>query len=52
MLFDILFSIGNKIRCLDIGTGANAIYPLIGFSEYGWSFVGTDIKTTYFITYE
>ena len=28
---------------LDIGVGANAIYPLIGFREYGWHFVGTDI---------
>jgi 23S rRNA (adenine1618-N6)-methyltransferase len=34
---------GKRIRCLDIGTGANAIYPLVGFSEYGWSFVGTDV---------
>lgn len=34
---------GNKIRCLDIGVGANCIYPLIGFKEYGWSFVGSDI---------
>ena len=42
---DYIFLIfkGNKIRCLDIGTGANAIYPLIGFSEYGWNFVGTDV---------
>jgi 23S rRNA (adenine1618-N6)-methyltransferase len=28
---------------LDIGTGANCIYPIIGHQEYGWSFVGTDI---------
>jgi 23S rRNA (adenine1618-N6)-methyltransferase len=34
---------GNEVRCLDIGVGANCIYPLIGFKEYGWSFVGTDI---------
>jgi 23S rRNA (adenine1618-N6)-methyltransferase len=34
---------GNKVRCLDIGTGASVIYPLLGVSEYGWSFVGTDI---------
>lgn len=31
------------IRCLDIGTGANCIYPLIGASHYNWHFVGTDI---------
>lgn len=34
---------GEKIRCLDIGVGANCIYPIIGHREYGWSFVGTDI---------
>ena len=33
---------GHKIRGLDIGVGANCIYPIIGFFEYGWSFVGTD----------
>lgn len=35
--------IGNKIKCLDIGVGANCIYPIIGNKEYGWSFVGSDI---------
>lgn len=34
---------GNKINCLDIGTGANCIYPIIGHQEYGWQFVGSDI---------
>lgn len=34
---------GDKIRVLDIGTGANVIYPLIGQHEYGWQFVGSDI---------
>lgn len=34
---------GKMIRVLDIGAGANVIYPLIGHKEYGWSFVGTDI---------
>lgn len=28
---------------LDIGTGANAIYPLLGSAIYDWKFVGTDI---------
>ncbi|EPN9363264.1 23S rRNA (adenine(1618)-N(6))-methyltransferase RlmF [Cronobacter muytjensii] len=27
---------------LDIGVGANCIYPLIGQYEYGWRFTGTD----------
>ena len=34
---------GESVRILDIGVGANVIYPLIGASEYGWSFVGSDI---------
>lgn len=33
---------GPSVRVLDIGMGANAIYPLIGASEYGWRFVGTE----------
>lgn len=34
---------GAEVRVLDIGTGASCIYPLIGASEYGWSFVGAEI---------
>jgi 23S rRNA (adenine1618-N6)-methyltransferase len=34
---------GPAVRVLDIGTGASAIYPLIGACEYDWSFVGADI---------
>ncbi len=34
---------GEAIRVLDVGVGANCIYPLIGHSEYGWRFVGSDI---------
>ncbi len=37
---------GNKVNVLDIGTGANLVYPLIGTSVYGWQFVGTDIDPT------
>jgi 23S rRNA (adenine1618-N6)-methyltransferase len=36
---------GEKINCLDIGVGANCVYPIVGRHEYGWSFVGTDIDT-------
>ena len=36
---------GNKIKCLDIGVGANCVYPIIGNYEYGWSFVGSDIDS-------
>ena len=28
--------VGNAIRALDIGTGANCVYPLIGHASYGW----------------
>ncbi len=34
---------GPTIRCMDIGTGANCVYPIVGRKEYGWTFVGTDI---------
>ena len=34
---------GENIIGLDIGIGANCIYPIIGFESYQWSFVGTDI---------
>lgn len=34
---------GKKIQVLDIGTGANCIYPIIGSQSYGWRFVATDI---------
>lgn len=28
---------------LDIGTGANSIYPIIGSQQFGWNMVGADI---------
>jgi 23S rRNA (adenine1618-N6)-methyltransferase len=34
---------GDQIKCLDIGVGANCVYPIIGNKEYGWSFTGSDI---------
>lgn len=35
---------GNaSARVLDIGAGANCIYPIIGRHAYGWRFVGSDI---------
>jgi len=35
--------LGNNIRVLDVGVGANCIYPIIGVHEYNWNFVGSDI---------
>lgn len=37
---------GKEIRVLDIGTGANCVYPIIGNHQYGWSFIGSDIDKT------
>ncbi|SMO52378.1 23S rRNA (adenine(1618)-N(6))-methyltransferase RlmF [Solitalea koreensis] len=34
---------GKNIQGLDIGVGANCIYPIIGAYEYNWRFVGSDI---------
>jgi len=36
---------GKKINVLDIGVGANCIYPIIGAVEYDWHFVGSDIDS-------
>ncbi|WP_372937329.1 23S rRNA (adenine(1618)-N(6))-methyltransferase RlmF [Seonamhaeicola sp.] len=36
----------EKIKVLDIGTGASCIYPILGNAEYQWDFVGTDIDKT------
>ncbi len=37
---------GSKVKVVDIGVGANCVYPIIGTKEYGWSFIGTDINQT------
>ncbi|MGX9935824.1 23S rRNA (adenine(1618)-N(6))-methyltransferase RlmF [Advenella kashmirensis] len=34
---------GPAVHVLDIGTGASAIYPIIGHFDYGWRFTGSDI---------
>lgn len=34
---------GPAVRVLDVGVGANCIYPIIGHAEYGWTFVGCDV---------
>ncbi|MEZ9517299.1 23S rRNA (adenine(1618)-N(6))-methyltransferase RlmF [Vibrio splendidus] len=43
-----------SVKALDIGVGANCIYPIIGATEYKWRWTGTDvdsvsIKTANFI---
>ncbi|MCS2150408.1 23S rRNA (adenine(1618)-N(6))-methyltransferase RlmF [Scandinavium manionii] len=37
-------SLPQNASVLDIGTGANLIYPLIGSHEYGWRFTGTEVS--------
>lgn len=39
---------GNKFTCLDIGTGANLIYPIVGVNEYNWTFQASEIDRTAF----
>jgi 23S rRNA (adenine1618-N6)-methyltransferase len=36
---------GNSIKALDVGVGANCIYPIVGNRSYGWQFTGSDIDT-------
>ncbi len=44
-LADLLNASGihENVKVLDIGIGANCIYPLLGNAEYNWQFIGTDI---------
>ncbi|MGB9096922.1 23S rRNA (adenine(1618)-N(6))-methyltransferase RlmF [Erwinia sp.] len=37
-------SVPRNITVLDIGCGANCIYPLIGFREYDWRFTGSEVN--------
>jgi 23S rRNA (adenine1618-N6)-methyltransferase len=34
---------GKDVRILDIGVGANCIYPILAQRQFGWRSVGTDI---------
>lgn len=34
---------GKRVKILDLGIGANAIYPIVGVAEYGWEFVGSEV---------
>ena len=35
---------GNSVKGLDVGTGANLVYPLIANHSYDWEMLGTDIN--------
>lgn len=36
---------GKRVNILDLGTGANCIYPIIGSQSYGWKFTATEIDS-------
>ena len=42
---DLLGPEQSGIKLLDIGTGANGIYPLLACQIYGWQCVGSDINS-------
>lgn len=42
-LADLLGRSAPNARVLDVGTGANCIYPIIGSQSYGWKFVGSEV---------
>lgn len=44
LLAETFNEIPKNIKGLDIGTGANLVYPLIAHKSYGWKMVGTDIN--------
>ncbi|WP_114764390.1 23S rRNA (adenine(1618)-N(6))-methyltransferase RlmF [Vibrio rhodolitus] len=33
----------SLVKALDIGVGANCIYPIVGASQYGWEYIGSDV---------
>jgi 23S rRNA (adenine1618-N6)-methyltransferase len=35
--------VGSQVNCIDIGVGANCIYPILGNRSYDWSFVGSEL---------
>ena len=39
---------GNHIKGLDVGVGANCIYPIIGTRVHDWSFIGSELDKVAF----
>lgn len=35
---------GNSVKGLDIGVGANLVYPILAHHSYGWKMVGSDVN--------
>lgn len=42
LLAETTGSVPTQATILDVGVGANCIYPLIGVHEYGWRFTGSE----------
>ncbi|MGJ8654178.1 MAG: 23S rRNA (adenine(1618)-N(6))-methyltransferase RlmF [Opitutaceae bacterium] len=42
-LADLIGEDLQKVRVLDVGVGANCIYPILGSQAYGWKFVGSEV---------
>ncbi|CAE1144161.1 putative AdoMet-dependent methyltransferase [Serratia sp. Tan611] len=36
---------GKGVAILDVGVGANCIYPIVGVREYGWRFTGSEVES-------
>ena len=43
-LNDLIEDKASKVRGLDVGVGANCIYPILGNKIYNWKMVGSDIN--------
>lgn len=41
--YDGVIPRGRDVNILDVGVGANCIYPIIGNYEYDWNFVGAEL---------
>lgn len=44
ILSDLIGATKTLINGLDIGVGANCIYPILGSQIYGWNMIGSDIN--------
>lgn len=41
--YDGVIPRGKDVKILDVGVGANCIYPIVGNYEYDWNFVGAEL---------
>lgn len=38
------FPQGQKVTILDVGTGSSLVYPLLGYKQYHWRFLATELN--------